>query len=111
MVLVSTVVLWARQRPDALLGADSVPEAVFTVVLSAVPALALYLFTAWSAASVVIDGLLLTALFARTWWSSAVDTHSTASFGPGVAGWIFAPMLIGDTALVASGVRRVARGR
>lgn len=109
VILASAVVLWARGTSDSLLASDSLAHAIFTVVIWAFPALAFYLFAAWSVATVVVDGVLLTALFVITWWFSATDPHSTASLGPALAGWFVGPTIILTTALVVAGVRRFGR--
>ncbi len=108
IVVVSAAVLYFRGVPDALLSTDSFVGATFTVLFWALPALALYLLIPWSVPGIVIEGLVLLALFATTWWSSARDTHSTASLGPGIAGWILAPTIIIAGAVVTAGARRLA---
>ena len=107
-VVVSAAILYLRAVPDALLSTDSFIGATFTVLFWAFPALALYLLIPWSVPGIVIEGLVLLALFATTWWSSATDTHSTASLGPGIAGWLFAPTVIVAGAVVTAGARRLA---
>ena len=109
IVVVSAAILYFRGVPDALLSTDSFVGATFTVLFWALPALALYLLIPWSVPGIVIEGLVLLALFATTWWSSATgwssatDTHSTASLGPGIAGWLFAPTIIVAGAVVTAG--------
>lgn len=109
IVVVSAAVLYFRGVPDALLSTDSFVGATFTVLFWTLPALALFLLIPWSVAGIVIEGLALSALFATTWWSSARDTHSTASLGPGIASWIFAPTIIVAGAVVSAGAGRLAR--
>ena len=107
----SAAVLHFRGTPDALLATDSFVGATFSVVFWALPAFALYLLIPWSRTAIVIEGLLILALLVTTWWSSATDTHSTASLGPGFAGWIFAPAIIILGVIVTAVARRLAKGR
>lgn len=110
-VLASAAVLHFRGTPDALLATDSFVGATFSVVFWALPAFALYLLIPWSMTAIVIEGLLILALLVTTWWSSATDTHSTASLGPGFAGWLFAPAIIVLGVIVTAVARRLAKGR
>ncbi len=111
IVLASAAVLHFRGTPGALLATDSFVGATFSVIFWALPAFVLYLLIPSSMTAIVIEGLLLLALFFTTWWSSATDTHSTASLGPGFAGWLFAPAIIILGVIVTAGARRLARGR
>jgi hypothetical protein len=92
-VVVSAEVLWARQTPEALLGADSRSDAIFTVLLFAAPGFALYLGLATSRVAIVIEGTAISALTIAQWWISATDWHSTASLGPGLLGWMLVPAI------------------
>ncbi len=109
-VVASAAVLYFRGTSDALLAPDSFVGAIFTVSFWVLPALALYLLIPWSVVAIVIEGLLFIALFVTTWWSSATDrAHSTASFGPGIASWIIAPMIVVVGAVITAGTRRFTR--
>ena len=109
IILSAAAVLHVRGTRDALLGTESFAESIMTVLLFSLPALAVYMLVPWSMSSIVVEGALLGTLFFITWWSSATDTHSTASFGPGVAGWVFAPFIIIAFGLVTALTRWLAR--
>ena len=93
-IVLSAAVLWTRQTSDALLGTGSFPGAVAQVAFWAAPSFVLYFKLARSAPAVFVEGAMLHALFIATWWSSATDWHSTASWKPGGAGWVLGPSIV-----------------
>lgn len=97
------------KTPDALLATDTLAGAIFTVLFWALPVFILYLLVPWTMSAIVIEGSLVTAIFLSTWWHSATDWHSTASFGPGFAGWFLGPAVILGGAAVTAVARRLPR--
>ena len=98
--VVSAAVLCARQTPEALLRTGSYVEALVGVLLFGGPGFAAYLLMAWSRPAVAVAGSALAGMTVWAWWGAATDTHSTASLGPGITGWIFAPAAV--AAIVAA---------
>jgi len=109
ITLGSAALLYLRGTPDALLTTNTFAGAIFAVVFWALPAFVLYLLVPWSMSSIVIEGLLLAAIFLSTWWHSATDSHSTASVGPGFAGWILGPVVILAGVALTAAARRFPR--
>lgn len=99
-VLCSGGALWWRQTPEALLRVGSLGSAITQVIFWGWPGLALYVLMAWSRTAIIIAGVALVAILTATWWSSAMDWHSTASLGPALAGWVALPVLMVGVGLV-----------
>jgi hypothetical protein len=106
-VVLSTVVLWLRQTPEALLRVASFPGGLAEVGFWALPSFVLYVLLARSPVTIAVDGFALTVILSWGWWSYATDWHSTASLGPAGTGWFFGPIVVVAVRLI----ERVARRR
>lgn len=94
-VVAATVVLWVRQTPDALLGVESFVGGLAQVTIWALPTIVLYpLVERGSSVIILVEGCLLVGLLVGGWWLYSTDSHSTASIGPAVGGWIVGPAMV-----------------
>src|SRR5437868_3009000 len=109
VVIVCSVVLWARQTDEALMRVGSFPGALAEVAFYAIPTVGLFLALPRSAVACAAVGGAVSALLVAQWWGTASDRHSTASLGPFVTGWIIGPCLIGFAAAMEKSWRKRAR--
>jgi hypothetical protein len=94
-IVAATVVLWARQTPDALLRVHSFAGGLAQVTFWALPTIALYLVVERASSVIIlVEGCLLVGLLVGGWWLYSTDSHSTASIGPAVGGWIVGPGIV-----------------